>query len=281
MSNLTEQYCNQIETALKHYLPQTGGLQERLVQSMTYSLLDGGKRIRPILVLEFNRLCGGSQEAAMPFACAVEMVHTYSLIHDDLPCMDNDDMRRGKPSNHKLYGEDMALLAGDALQALAFEVMLSEESIAKAGAHRAASAAGILGKAIGAEGTKIPLETLRKMDEGKTGALISACVQMGCVLGGGSEKELQAAREYADAIGLAFQIVDDILDIEGDTATLGKQVGSDVANDKSTYVSILGMQQAKVLVQQLTQTAVHALESFQGDTQYLKELAEYLAYRKK
>jgi len=131
------------------------------------------------------------------------------------------------------------------------------------------------------EGTKIPLETLRKMDEGKTGALISACVQMGCVLGGGSEKELQAAREYADAIGLAFQIVDDILDIEGDTATLGKQVGSDVANDKSTYVSILGMQQAKVLVQQLTQTAVHALESFQGDTQYLKELAEYLAYRKK
>lgn len=180
MSNLTEQYCNQIETALKHYLPQTGGLQERLVQSMTYSLLDGGKRIRPILVLEFNRLCGGSQEAAMPFACAVEMVHTYSLIHDDLPCMDNDDMRRGKPSNHKVYGEDMALLAGDALQALAFEVMLSEESIAKAGAHRAASAAGILGKAIGAdgmvggqvidllsEGTKIPLETLRKMDEGK------------------------------------------------------------------------------------------------------------------
>ncbi len=294
MSNLTEQYCNQIETTLKHYLPQTGGLQDQLVQSMTYSLLDGGKRIRPILVLEFNRLCGGSQEAAMPFACAVEMVHTYSLIHDDLPCMDNDDMRRGKPSNHKVYGEDMALLAGDALQALAFEVMLSEESIAKAGAQRAASAAGILGKAIGAdgmvggqvidllsEGKQIPLETLRKMDEGKTGALISACVQMGCVLGGGSEKELQAAREYAGAIGLAFQIVDDILDIEGDTATLGKQVGSDVANAKSTYVSILGMQQAKALVQQLTQTAVHALEAFQGDTQYLKELAEYLASRKK
>ena len=131
MSNLTEQYCNQIETALKYYLPKTGGLQERLIQSMTYSLLDGGKRIRPILVLEFNRLCGGSQEAAMPFACAVEMVHTYSLIHDDLPCMDNDDMRRGKPSNHKVFGEDMALLAGDALQALAFEVMLREESIAK------------------------------------------------------------------------------------------------------------------------------------------------------
>ena len=286
MSNLTEQYCNQIETALKYYLPKTGGLQERLIQSMTYSLLDGGKRIRPILVLEFNRLCGGSQEAAMPFACAVEMVHTYSLIHDDLP--------RGKPSNHKVFGEDMALLAGDALQALAFEVMLSEESIAKAGAQRAASAAGILGKAIGAdgmvggqvidllsEGKQISLETLRKMDEGKTGALISACVQMGCVLGGGSEKELQAAREYADTIGLAFQIVDDILDIEGDTATLGKQVGSDVANDKSTYVSILGMKQAKALVQQLTQTAVHALEAFQGDTQYLKELAEYLASRKK
>ena len=283
MSNLTEQYCNQIETALKYYLPKTGGLQERLVQSMTYSLLDGGKRIRPILVLEFNRLCGGSQEAAMPFACAVEMVHTYSLIHDDLPCMDNDDMRRGKPSNHKVYGENMALLAGDALQALAFEVMLSEESIAKSGAQRAASAAGILGKAIGADGM-VGGQVIDLLSEGKQislETLISACVQMGCVLGGGSEKELQAAREYADAIGLAFQIVDDILDIEGDTATLGKQVGSDVANDKSTYVSILGMKQAKALVQQLTQTAVHALEAFQGDTQYLKELAEYLASRKK
>ena len=277
MSNLTEQYCNQIETALKYYLPKTGGLQERLIQSMTYSLLDGGKRIRPILVLEFNRLCGGSQEAAMPFACAVEMVHTYSLIHDDLPCMDNDDMRRGKPSNHKVFGEDMALLAGDALQALAFEVMLSEESIAKAGAQRAASAAGILGKAIGAdgmvggqvidllsEGKQISLETLRKMDEGKTGALISACVQMGCVLGGGGEKELQAAREYADAIGLAFQIVDDILDIEGDTATLGKQVGSDIANDKSTYVSILGMKQAKGIGTAADANGCSCFESLSG-----------------
>ncbi len=294
MSDLTMQYCTQIEKALKDYLPRSGGLQDMLVQAMTYSLLDGGKRIRPILVLEFNRLCGGTQEAAMPFACAVEMVHTYSLIHDDLPCMDNDDLRRGKPSNHKVFGEDIALLAGDALQALAFEIMLREDSVEKAGAQRAAAAAGILGRAIGAdgmvggqvidllsEGKQVPLETLRKMDEGKTGALILACAQMGCVLGGGNQAQLQAAQAYARAVGLAFQIVDDILDIEGDTATLGKQVGSDAANEKSTYVSILGIQQAKALVQQLTQTAIDALHAFEGDTQYLKALAEYLAFRKK
>lgn len=294
MSQLTEQYADQIEEALTHYLPKMGGLHETLTEAMTYSLLNGGKRIRPILVLEFNRLCGGSQQPAMPFACAVEMVHTYSLIHDDLPCMDNDDMRRGKPSNHKLFGEDMALLAGDALQSLAFEVMLTKEAIAAAGAERAAVAAGMLGQAIGAdgmvggqvidllsEGKQIPLETLRKMDEEKTGALILACAQMGCVLGGGKEKELEAAKQYAAAIGLAFQIVDDILDIEGDTATMGKQVGSDIANDKSTYVSILGMQQAKEFVQQLTQKAIDALDAFNGDTAYLKELAQYLACRKK
>lgn len=294
MSNLTRQYVDQIEVALKEYLPKTGGLQEKLVEAMTYSLLDGGKRIRPILVLEFNRLCGGTKQAAMPFACAVEMVHTYSLIHDDLPCMDDDDMRRGKLSNHKKYGEDMALLAGDALQALAFEIMLTKESIAAAGAERAAVAAGILGQAIGAdgmvggqvidllsEGKQIPLETLRNMHACKTGALILACAQMGCVLGGGKEKELEAAKQYAASIGLAFQIVDDILDIEGDTATLGKKVGSDVANHKSTYVSILGIEEAKALVQQLTKQAIDALEVFEGDINYLKDLAQYLAARNK
>ncbi len=293
MSNVTRQYADQIETAIKAYLPKTGGLQDQLVQAMSYSLLGGGKRIRPILVLEFCRLCGGTQQAAISFACAAEMIHTYSLIHDDLPCMDNDEMRRGKPSNHKKFGEDMALLAGDALQALAFEVMLREDSIRAAGAVRAAAAAGILAQAIGAdgmvggqaidllsEGRQIPLETLRKMDEGKTGALISACVQMGCVLGGGTEQEVQAAKQYAANIGLAFQIVDDILDIEGDTVLLGKQVGSDTANQKSTYVSILGIEQAKALVQQLTNQAVDVLQIFERDTDYLKELAEYLAVRK-
>lgn len=292
MSDLTREYANQIEEALKAYLPKTGGLQDQLIQAMSYSLLGGGKRIRPILVLEFNRLCGGIQEAAMPFACAVEMVHTYSLIHDDLPCMDNDDMRRGKPSNHKKFGEDMALLAGDALQALAFEVMLSKESVCAAGAKRAAIAAGILGRAIGAdgmvggqvidilsEGKQVSLEILRKMDEGKTGALILACAQMGCVLGGGTEQELEAAKQYATAVGLAFQIVDDILDIEGDTALLGKKVGSDVVNHKSTYVSMLGMEQAKNLVQQLTKQAIDALEVFEKDTGYLKALAQHLAVR--
>lgn len=293
MSNVIGQYADKIETALKGYLPKYGGLQNQLVKAMSYSLLGGGKRIRPVLVLEFCRLCGGTQQVAMPFACAAEVIHTYSLIHDDLPCMDNDDMRRGKPSNHKEFGEDMALLAGDALQALAFEVMLCADSVRAAGAERAAVAAGILAQAIGAdgmvggqvidllsEGRQISLETLRKMDEGKTGALIVACAQMGCVLGGGTEQQIESAKQYAAAVGLAFQIVDDILDIEGDTALLGKKVGSDVANQKSTYVSILGMDQAKAFVQQLTRQAVDALQVFERDTDDLEELAVYLASRK-
>ncbi len=293
MHNITEQYCGEIETALKRYLPRTGDLQEILVESMTYSLLCGGKRIRPILVLEFTRLCGGDLQTAMSFACAAEMVHTYSLIHDDLPCMDNDDMRRGKPANHKAFGQDIALLAGDALQALAFETLLDDTVIVQAGADRVVCAAGILARAIGAngmvggqvidllcQGKEVPLETLRKMERGKTGALITACAQMGCTLGGGTDMQMQAATEYADAVGLAFQIVDDILDIEGDATILGKRVGSDLVNCKSTYATILGIEQAKAAVLQLTQQAIAALDAFAGDTDYLKELARYLAERK-
>lgn len=284
----------QIEQKLEAYVPKTNALYHRLLEAMRYSLLDGGKRIRPLLVLEFCRLCGGEPQKALPFACALEMVHTYSLIHDDLPCMDNDDIRRGRPSNHKAFGEDLALLAGDALLTLAFETMLSPESIIQAGADRAAQAAGTLACAAGAhgmvggqvidlasEGQQVPLETLQIMDECKTGALILAAAEMGCILAGANEQQKQAAKQYASAIGLAFQIVDDILDVTGTTEDLGKKAGSDADNQKSTYVTLMGLEKARQTVQDLTKQAIRALDIF--DDQEVKnelvELAEFLASR--
>ena len=271
---------------------QNGTLQTADV-NMRYSLLGGGKRIRPILLLEFCNICGGDEAAALPFACAIEMIHTYSLIHDDLPCMDNDDMRRGRASNHKVFGEDTALLAGDSLLTMAFETMLSEEAVQLAGAQRAAKAAGILAAAAGthgmvggqmidlmSEGRSISFETLKTMDEHKTGALIVAAAKMGCVLGGADDRQLEAAEEYAKAIGLAFQIVDDILDVTSDTETLGKPVGSDSENDKCTYVTIMGLDDAKKAVDNLTEAAVSALECFGHSAEYLEQFAKELALRK-
>ena len=288
-----EQYVEMLEAALSRYLPGGDELQQELFSSMEYSLLSGGKRIRPILTLEFCRLCGGNLTAALPFACAVEMIHTYSLIHDDLPCMDDDELRRGRPTNHRVYGESTDLLAGDALLTLAFETMLSPQSIRTAGALKAATAAGMLARAAGAvgmvggqvidlasEGKKIPLSTLRIMDERKTGALILAAAEMGCVIGGASNEQIRAARDYAKAIGLAFQIVDDILDVTGDSTLLGKNVGVDNLNDKSTYVSLMGLEGAKKAVRELTDEALHALTQFDGETDYLADFAHRLAVRK-
>ena len=285
-------YRSAVEDALGRFVPENSLAQSELFRAMRYSLLAGGKRIRPILVLEFCGLCGGDQEAALPFACAVEMIHTYSLIHDDLPCMDNDSMRRGRPSNHVVFGEAQALLAGDSLLTMAFEMMLSPESVGKAGAGRAAEAAGVLARAAGAhgmaggqeidllsEGKQISMDELQKMDECKTGALIRAAAKMGCVLAGAGRSLIRAADEYAAAVGFAFQIVDDILDVKGNAEALGKPVGSDRENGKSTYVSLLGMENAERAVQKLTAAAVAALAAFHGDTDYLCNLAENLAKR--
>ncbi|MCI1982961.1 MAG: polyprenyl synthetase family protein [Oscillospiraceae bacterium] len=286
-------YLDAVQDALQKYVPEEKGrMQSGLFQAMRYSLLAGGKRIRPILVLEFCGLCGGSQESALPFACAIEMIHTYSLIHDDLPCMDNDGMRRGRPSSHVVFGEAQALLAGDSLLTLAFETMLSPESVRGAGAARAARAAGVLAKAAGpygmaggqaidllCEGKPVPMETLQRMDECKTGALIRAAAQMGCILAGADEQRLSAADRYAASVGFAFQIEDDLLDVEGDSAAIGKPAGSDAGNGKSTYVSILGAERARRAVDELTKTAVQALDPFGEDADYLKDLAERLARR--
>ncbi len=283
-----------IEKALDRFAPETDALYKTVTDAMRYSLLGGGKRVRAVLTLEFCKLCGGTEEAAMPFACAVEMVHAYSLIHDDLPCMDNDDMRRGKPSNHKVYGENMALLAGDGLLTKAFETALSFEALRAVGAERAARAASVLAFCAGERGMVggqcvdletenqiVPLDVLRVKDTGKTANLIMAACMMGCIAAGADEERIEAAKDYALHIGLAFQIRDDILDVVGDAQELGKNIGVDAQNNRCTYVSLLGMERAQALVDEHTRAAIDALEVFGGETTFLHDFALQLASRSK
>lgn len=283
---------NLIENALYDYIPKGLEYEKNLVSSLEYSLKAGGKRIRPKLVLEFSRLCGGNDKAALPFACAVEMIHTYSLIHDDLPCMDDDNMRRGKPSNHKVYGEDIALLAGDALQSLAFEIMSAEETVNSSSAMSAVRCINILsnycgtvgmvgGQVIDLENEKktADLKSVTECNRKKTGALIKAACEMGCVSASADEEKILAARNYGENIGIAFQIVDDILDVTSSDEELGKPVGSDIENNKSTYVSLLGIDECKKRVDKLTSDAIQSLNVFNGDISALKELALKLKSR--
>lgn len=279
-------YLDEINSALKEYLPTADDV---VSQAMRYSVENGGKRIRPALLLEFCRVCGGDYKKAMPFACALEMIHTYSLIHDDLPCMDNDDFRRGKPSCHIAFGEEYALLAGDALLTLAFETAmksnLSAEITVKA-AKELAKAAGVMGMVGGQvldlqnEGKKVGIPDLQKTDELKTGELIRAACVLGCVCAGADDKKIAAAEKYAHNIGIAFQIVDDILDVTSDEETLGKPIGSDEENQKSTYVSLLGIEKSRKTAEELTLNAQKALDAFDGDVTSLKDFAEKLKNRK-
>lgn len=279
-------YLDEINSALKEYLPAADDV---VSQAMRYSVENGGKRIRPALLLEFCRVCGGDYKKAVPFACALEMIHTYSLIHDDLPCMDNDDFRRGKPSCHIAFGEEYALLAGDALLTLAFETAmksnLSAEITVKA-AKELAKAAGVTGMVGGQvldlqnEGKKVGVSDLQKTDELKTGELIRAACVLGCVCAGADDKKIAAAEKYAHDIGIAFQIVDDILDVTSDEETLGKPIGSDEENQKSTYVSLLGIEKSRKTAEELTLNAQKALDAFDGDVSSLKDFAEKLKNRK-
>lgn len=279
-------YLYEINSALKEYLPAADDV---VSQAMRYSVENGGKRIRPALLLEFCRVCGGDYKKAVPFACALEMIHTYSLIHDDLPCMDNDDFRRGKPSCHIAFGEEYALLAGDALLTLAFETAmksnLSAEITVKA-AKELAKAAGVMGMVGGQvldlqnEGKKVGVSDLQKTDELKTGELIRAACVLGCICAGADDKKIAAAEKYAHDIGIAFQIVDDILDVTSDEETLGKPIGSDEENQKSTYVSLLGIEKSRKTAEELTLNAQKALDAFDGDVSSLKDFAEKLKNRK-
>lgn len=261
------------------------GLQE----AMEYSLMAGGKRIRPILTLETCRMCGGDPEIALPFACAVEMVHTYSLIHDDLPAMDNDDLRRGRPTNHVVFGEATAILAGDALLTAAFEQLakarLPADRIVKAMEHlsRAAGSAGMVGGQaldMAGEGHVLNIDELEQLQSLKTGALISAAAVLGCIAAGGTVQQQNLVCAYAQALGRAFQVRDDMLDVISSQEELGKPIGSDQANEKSTFVSALGLDSCAELVNKLTRQSVEALQDFDSSS-FLIWLAEFLAQRTK
>ncbi len=286
------QQLAQFEKALPAYMPRTGKLQTTVAEAMAYACKDGGKRLRPMLVLEFCRLCGGTPAQAMPFAAAIEMIHCYSLVHDDLPCMDNSLMRRGRPSTHAVYGETMALLAGDGLLTLAFETMLRPENWADLAPERALGAASALADAAGidgmvggqvidlqSEGKSIDLPTLEALQEGKTAALLIAACVMGARLAGAAPAQEQAARQFGENLGLAFQIVDDILDVTATAQELGKPVGSDADNGKVTYVSLLGLEEARRLAAQRTETALAALDTLGGETGALRQLAQALLTR--
>ncbi len=278
-----------VEKELEHWLSADYSGDTVLAQAMRYSALGGGKRIRAFLVMQFCKLLGGREEAALPFAAAIEMVHAYSLIHDDLPCMDNDDMRRGKPSCHKAFGEANALLAGDTLLTQAFEVITLAPDVtdsAKAAAVRVlANGAGALGMAGGQyydladECTSY--EELRRLQGMKTGALIRAAVYLGCYAAdpAPSQQIISAASAYAENIGFAFQIVDDLLDVRGDAAQLGKPVGSDARNEKKTILSYMTIEEAEVLAAQCTEEAKKAVAPF-GGGELLCALADYLMNRK-
>lgn len=281
----------QVDQVLQELLPPPEGYPGLIHEAMSYSVFAGGKRLRPVLCLASAEALGKESRPLLPAACALEMIHTYSLIHDDLPAMDNDDYRRGKLTNHKVYGEGMAVLAGDALLTLAFEVLsdygarCGEPLRALQVIREVAQAAGTLGMIGGqavdlkSEGKAIEKETLTYIHTHKTGALFLASLRAGAILSGASEKELQAVSGYAGHFGLAFQITDDLLDIEGEEAKLGKSVGSDVKNNKATYPALYGLEQSRILAREAVEKALQSLQPLKGDTEPLVMLAQYLLER--
>lgn len=278
-----------IDEALHASMKVESEIVPTIFDSMRYSLFAGGKRLRPILLLAAAETCGAESDKFLKVACALEMIHTYSLIHDDLPAMDNDDYRRGKLTNHKVYGEGIAILAGDSLLTYAFETMLAAEGIEPSTLMRVvreiAEAAGPQGMVGGqvidleSEGKQVSLDTLQAMHRAKTGALFRAAVRAGAILAGASEEELAALTTYAEKFGLAFQITDDILDVIGSTETIGKPVGSDEKNNKSTYVTLHSVEIARQMAEKTVADAVEALAIFEEKGAVLRDLVEYLLKR--
>ena len=277
-----------VEEQLVRELEQEPPLDARLAESMRYSLMAGGKRLRPILLMAAADAVGAKGTDYLTAACALEMIHTYSLIHDDLPAMDNDDYRRGKLTNHKVYGDGMAVLAGDALLTLAFEVIARQKHTDPATLLRVvqeiSTAAGMNGMVGGqaidleSEGHRIPMQELQKMHMGKTGALFRAALRSGAILAGATEGQLAALTSYAEGFGLAFQITDDILDVTGDEKLIGKPVGSDIR--KSTYVTLTSLDEAQRLAKETVDKAVKALAVFGPEADFLRQLVRYMLERK-
>lgn len=289
MSNFSyNEYKKLIDDYLLSCIKENQASVKGLADAMNYSLNIGGKRIRPVLALEFCRVTGGNIENALPAACAVELIHTYSLIHDDLPCMDNDDFRRGKPTNHKVYGETTAVIAGDALQAEAFKLILGSKLDSSAKIKAAsilADAAGLNGMCGGQfldtvlEDYARTSEALDNVNSLKTGAILRAACEIGAVCSNADEKKIAAARLFGNNIGLAFQIRDDVLDVIGSKEILGKDIGSDTELNKATYMSLLGEEKCMGIVKELTEQAKAALKEVFSDVDFLIEFADSLVYR--
>ncbi len=284
------EYKNLVDSKLSEFFNPSGMSYDGLLESMHYSLTAGGKRIRPALVLEFCRISGGDVEKALPVACAIEMLHTYSLIHDDLPCMDNDDLRRGKPTNHVVYGECTATLAGDALQAEAFGTIARSELPAE----NKIACVEILADAVGSDGMcagqyldmvgeskRLTEEELDDINSRKTGALLIAACRMGVAAAGGSGEMLEAAAHYGACVGAAFQIRDDILDVISTSEELGKPIGSDAQEHKNTYMALLGESKCMEMIEKLTNQAKSALCGAFDDTKFLCDLADSMVTRRK
>lgn len=279
-----------IEEALKKELHEGRELDATLTKSMEYSLMAGGKRLRPILLMAAADACGKDGRAFITSACALEMIHTYSLIHDDLPAMDDDNLRRGKPTNHVKFGAGMATLAGDGLLTMAFEVLTREKnvrpetilSVIREVSVAAGTSGMVGGQAIDleSEGRRIDFTCLRRMHMGKTGALFRAALRTGAILAGASEKELAALTQYAEAFGLAFQITDDILDVTGSEAEIGKPIGSDRRNEKSTYVTLTSLARAQELADEAIESALSAVEIFGEKASFLQDLVRFLSHRR-
>ena len=278
-----------VDAALDRLIPTADTPPATIHRAMRHSLFAGGKRLRPILCLAAAEACGGSREAAAFAACAVECLHTYSLIHDDLPSMDNDDFRRGVPTCHKVYGEGVAILAGDALQALAFELLVKTPVTVRYGAGdlvaelaRTAGSLHLVGGQVAdleGEGQKLPLDALRFIHENKTAALLTTSLVLGGMSADAQPEELQALRAFGMATGLAFQILDDILDVTQTSEKLGKSAGKDLASEKSTYPALIGLEDSRAEAQRLTQSAHDALAVFNARGTRLRELADHLLAR--
>ncbi len=289
-----------VDLALEKYFPsQPDSIEGEVIpaslhKAIRYSLFTGGKRIRPILSMAAFESVGGKGERILPFSCALEMIHTYSLIHDDLPALDNDDYRRGNPTCHKVFGEAIGILAGDALLTEAFRLMtnqvtqtfsLGDGRLALELIHQVAQAAGVLGMVGGqvvdieSEGKEVDFPTLQYIHTHKTGALILVSVRVGATLGGANEETLKALTRFGEGIGLAFQIADDILNVEGKTALLGKKIGSDLSRRKATYPSLLGLEESKRRAKELVTSAVKALHSFGSEAEPLREIAWFILSR--
>lgn len=289
-----EQKVREIENSLQNYLPEQKGYQKIIMEAMGYSLLAGGKRLRPMLMKETYTLFGGRSKAIEPFMAAIEMIHTYSLVHDDLPAMDNDEYRRGRKTTHVVYGEDMAILAGDALLNYAFEtavkafVLEPEDSLTIGSAIRVlGEKAGIYGMLGGQvidvkeTGHAVSKDVLDTIYELKTGALIEASMMIGAILGGASQEDVKTVERIASLVGLAFQVQDDILDVTSTQEELGKPIHSDEKNEKTTYVTLLGIDGAKKVVEEKSEEAIGLLRTLPNENPYLEELLMELIHRKK